>query len=50
MSLWAGIVCDTQETHWKLVTHPGTLQVRVDILPLAPLAVVSRLAAEEEHC
>ena len=40
---------DTKETHGKLVTHPWTLQVGVDILPLTPLAVVSLLTAEYNH-
>ena len=40
---------DTKETHGKLVTHPWTLQVGVDIFPLTPLAVVSLLTAEYNH-
>ena len=50
MSLGAGIVRYTQETHWKLVTHPGPLVTRVDVLPLTPLSVVSLLAPEHEPC
>ena len=38
---------DAKETHGELVTHPGTLQTRVHILPLTPLSLVTRLAAEQ---
>ena len=50
MSLRAGIVRYSQETHWKLVTHPGPLVTRVDVLPLTPLSVVSLLAPEHQPC